>query len=128
MPNNSAQISLDSMRIHPKLKQLLVTFIAVAVPVACLPLFIGWDMSRFLIIGLAVLFVVRALILFLARSKIGLVVLVVSSVLIIFLVGRDDPRMAGTAAAFAILATIPSIRKRSNQAMQPTAGRSDVQH
>jgi hypothetical protein len=100
------------MSIPPKFKQLFITFIAVAVPVGCLALFIGWDMSRFLIIGLAVLFVVRALILSLARSKIGLVVLVVGSMLVIFLVARHDPQAAGVAAVVALFAFLPNMKKK----------------
>ena len=114
------------MAMPPRLKQLLITFIAVAVPVAFLPLLIGWDLSRLLIIGLVVAFVVRALILFLARSKIGLIVLVIGSLLVIYLFGRHDPRAAGTAAAFAILAATPNLKKRPNQTIQRTANRPDV--
>ena len=116
------------MKLPARFKKFLITSFAVAVPVACLPLFIGWDMSRLLIIGLATLFVVRAVILLLARSKVGLVILVVGSILIIAVYARHDPRAAVTAAAFAILAMLPGKRKEGpSQTMQPTADRHDVQ-
>jgi hypothetical protein len=116
------------MTLPARLKKFLITSFAVAVPVACLLLFIGWDMSRLLIIGLVVLFVVRGLILFLARSKVGLVILVLGSVLIIAVYARHDPRGAGTAAGFAILAMLPGKRKEGpNQTMQPTADRRDAE-
>jgi hypothetical protein len=116
------------MTLPEKLKKKLITLVAVVVPLAFLALFIGWDLSRLLFIGLAAAFVVQTLILFLARSKIGLFILVVGSALIIFLLARHDARAAATAAAFGILATIPSMkRKRPKQAIQRTPGRPDGQ-
>ena len=107
-----AQVTQADTSMRARLKQLLITFIAVAIPVACLPLFIGWDLSRLLIIGLAVAFVIRTLILFLARTKVGLIVLVIASLVVIYVFGRRDPRAAGTAAAFAIIAATPSLARK----------------
>jgi hypothetical protein len=98
--------------MSPTAQKRLKALIAVTVPVAFLPLIIGWDMARLLLIGLAAVWVVQTTILFLARSKIGLAVVVIGSVFLVFLLARHDPVAAGTAVGFAVLSTLPSLQKK----------------
>jgi hypothetical protein len=95
------------------------------VPLGCFVLAFGWltgwdtVLFRLVLIGLAVMFVVNRAICLLAKSKIGLIVLVLGSIALIAVFAQHNPREAGTAAGFGILATIASTR-RSTDAPKPS--------
>jgi hypothetical protein len=93
------------------LKKFTIMIIAVAVPSISFLLMIGWDTFRLILIGLAAALMINMAIRFLARSKLGLIALVLVSITSVLWFAQAYPKEAGTAIAFGVFPLVAALRK-----------------